>query len=124
MRIGFGRKAWAGAGVGSELEETLLFQIRVAGLPLPEREYRFDPKRRWRFDFAWPDPAVMLAVECEGGTYIFSRHVRPGGYERDLQKANTAVLRGWRVLRFTRQQIESGEAIKVVEEALGHAIWA
>lgn len=45
----------------SELEETLAFHLKAAKLPAPEREYRFDPERRWRFDFAWPDQ--MLAVE-------------------------------------------------------------
>lgn len=35
-------------------EETLLLQLRALKLPAPEREYRFHPGRRWRFDFAWP----------------------------------------------------------------------
>jgi len=49
----------------SELEATLAMHIRVNGLPEPEREYRFHPRRKWRFDAAWPD--AKLAVEVEGG---------------------------------------------------------
>jgi len=35
--------------------------------PEPVREYRFHPKRKWRFDFAWPD--CQVAVEIEGGVW-------------------------------------------------------
>ena len=48
----------------SELEELLAFQMRAAGLPEPEREYRFHEKRRYRADFAWPDHRLL--VEGEG----------------------------------------------------------
>lgn len=74
------------------------------------------PARRWRFDFAWP--AHMLAVEVDGGTYSGGRHTRGAGYERDCEKANEAVLRGWRVLRVTTQQVDSGEALAWIERAL------
>lgn len=64
-------------------------------LPLaPEREYRFHPKRRWRFDFAWP--SVKVAVEIEGR----GRHQTFTGYRADLEKYNEAVQLGWRILRF------------------------
>ena len=76
---------------------------RKLGLPAPEREYRFDPKRRWRFDFAWP--SLKLAVEIEGGVWIRGRHVRPVGYLADLEKYNRAVVLGWRVLRYAPHQI-------------------
>lgn len=83
----------------SHLEETAALLIRSAGLPEPEREYRFAPPRRWRFDFAWPERRV--AVEVEGGGWVRGRHHRPGGFTKDCEKYNAAVLRGWRVLRYT-----------------------
>ena len=48
-------------GSGSELELSLLLQLRDYGLPDQEREYIFHSPRRWRFDMAWPDR--WLAVE-------------------------------------------------------------
>ena len=35
-------------------------------IPEPEREFRFAPPRRWKFDFSWKDHKV--AVEIEGVT--------------------------------------------------------
>jgi len=100
----------------SELEATLAFHIRTAGLPEPEREYRFHPVRRWRFDFAYPDK--MIAIECEGGTWSGGRHSRGQGFEDDCIKYNTAAIMGWTVLRFTGKLINNWYAISVIEEAL------
>lgn len=91
-------------------------QCTLSGLPEPVREHRFHPVRKWRFDFAWPDR--MLAVEVEGGAFTGGRHTRGVGFQLDCQKYNAAVLSGWRVFRFTSQQVMSGEAITVVQEAL------
>lgn len=93
-----------------------MYQINMIGLPAPEREYRFNSNRRWRFDFAWVDK--KLAVECEGGIYTQGRHNRPLGFEGDCEKYNMAALEGWKVLRFTGKMIYSGEAINVIEKAL------
>ncbi len=75
--------------------------------PLPEREYRFEPSRRWRFDFAWPD--MLIAVEVEGGTRHQGRHNRHEGFENDCEKYNHAALvYGWYVLRFTSDMVKDG----------------
>lgn len=69
-----------------------------------EREYRFLPPRRWRFDFAWP--RYMVAVEIEGlGRGGLGRHQRVDGFRKDLEKYNHAAFNGWLVLRFTRDQL-------------------
>ena len=100
----------------SELEALLLLHIRAAGIPEPAQQFRFHPVRRWRADFAWPD--AMLLVEVDGATWSRGRHTRGAGFERDCEKVNAATLLGWRVLRFTRQQIESGYAVDTIEKAL------
>lgn len=82
-----------------------------------EREYRFAPPRRWRFDFAWP--SVMVALEVEGGTRNGGRHVRGAGYENDCEKYNEAVIMGWRVLRVTSSQVTSGQALRWVQQVMG-----
>lgn len=101
----------------SALEETLLGQIRLVGLPEPQREYRFWPGRRFAYDFAWPDR--MLAVEVEGAIWAGGRHTSGAGFLRDADKYNEAALRGWKVLRVTSNHIQSGEALRLIERALG-----
>jgi len=91
-------------------------QIHLAGLPPPEREYRFAPPRRWRADFAWPDDGVLL--EVEGGVHRQGRHTRGAGFEADCEKYNSAELGGWTVLRVTAKHVRSGEALAWVERAL------
>lgn len=88
------------------------------GLPLPVTEYRFHPTRRWRFDLAWVDQ--KLAVEFEGGTWVFGRHNRPAGYEADVIKYNAALLLGWRVLRFTSGMVNGDprEVVQTIRQAL------
>ncbi len=100
----------------SALEDLLERHIRLTGLPPPEREYRFHPRRRWRFDFAWP--RYMLAVEVDGGIYSRGRHVRGGGFERDAEKRNAAVIAGWRVLHFTPRLVRSGAAVQAIESLM------
>jgi len=100
------------------LERILRFHLRAAGLDdgLAE-QVRFHPTRRWRFDFAWP--AELLAVEVDGGLYVRGRHSRPGGQRGDMEKANEAILAGWRVLRVTREHLRSGEALGWIARARG-----
>jgi very-short-patch-repair endonuclease len=97
-------------------EETFALHCRAYNLS-PEREVQFDPKRKWRFDFAWPDR--KLAVEVEGGTsFGRSRHSKGEGFERDINKYNRASRMGWMILRFTTAMVIRGEAIKEVLEVL------
>lgn len=100
----------------SALEDMLILQIHGAGLPEPERELRFAPPRRWRFDLAWPDR--RLACEAEGGVYSGGRHTRGSGFEADCEKYNAATLAGWRVIRVTGKMIDDGRALALVERAL------
>jgi very-short-patch-repair endonuclease len=65
-------------------------------------ELKFYRQRRWRFDFAWPD--AQVAVEIDGGRWA------PGGgrhaSDSDREKLSAAAALGWRVLRFSTQQVE------------------
>lgn len=77
---------------------------RFAGdMPEPEREYRFHPTRKWRFDFAWP--AHLVAVEMDGGIFTSGRHVRGSQYSAGCEKRNAAVALGWRVLTYTSEHV-------------------
>lgn len=105
----------------SQLELLLAAQMEQAGVQGAETEWRFHPSRKWRFDFAFPHMIPPLAIECEGGTWSRGRHVRGKGFEGDLEKYNAAALLGWRVLRFTGDQVRDERAIEVIIQALN--IW-
>jgi hypothetical protein len=102
--------------MASDLEDTLLWMIVAADLPRPEREFRFHPTRRWRFDFAWPDR--LLAVEVMGGVWSQGRHTRGAGYTSDCQKQCEAVVRGWRILNVTGSMIQDGSALDYLTQLL------
>ena len=79
-------------------------------------EYRFCPSRRWRFDAALPQ--LQIAVEQEGGLWIQGRHNRAPGMINDMEKYNFSAMLGWRVLRYTPQQIKAGLAYRDCEQLL------
>ena len=81
-----------------------------------EREYVFHPTRRWRFDLAFLHEKV--AVECEGGGFVAGRHSRGAGLEADSAKYAEALCLGWRVLRVTPRQIQTGQAAAWIRRLL------
>lgn len=91
-------------------------QIRAAKLPAPEREFKFHPERRWRFDLAWPEK--MVAFEREGGTWQASRHTSGKGFRNDCIKYSEAAIKGWKVIRVTVDMIADGTALNLLERAL------
>lgn len=88
----------------------------AAGLQEPVSEFVFAPPRKWRFDWAWPEK--MLALEIEGGIWKQGRHNRPSGFLRDMEKYNKAACLGWRVLRCTTKEFNSGSVIALLVEAM------
>ena len=95
--------------VGQALKPVELI-CKADGLPMPEAEVRFEPTRRWRLDWAWPD--YKVAVEIEGGVWIRGRHTRAKGYIGDMEKYSQAAILGWCVIRILPQQIpQVGELV-------------
>lgn len=99
----------------SEAEERLVQELRYQKMPPHQREVRFHPTRKWRFDLAWTDR--LIAVEVEGGVFVGGHHSRGVGFTADCEKYNEAALLGWLVLRVTPNQITSGHAIHWIKEA-------
>ncbi len=93
-----------------------LQRFEWAGLPAPTPEYRFDPDRAWRVDWAWPEH--RLALEVEGGVWTRGRHTRPSGYLKDLEKYNRLAVLGWRLLRTTPDDLLTEHTAAMVREAL------
>ena len=97
----------------SDLEDTLAFQLKAVHLPFV-REYAFHPTRRWRFDLA--NVEKKLAIEVQGGIWSRGAHTTGTGVTRDIEKHNEAVRLGWMVLYATKETIEGGEALSLIEE--------
>lgn len=109
------------AKTASAIEERLTVHIRVNALPVPTREHRFHPTRMWRFDFAWPD--LKIAAECEGGVWVNGAHNRGAHFTSDCEKYNAATELGWRVFRFTGDQVVNGAAIDTLQRVIKDALW-
>jgi very-short-patch-repair endonuclease len=105
----------------SRLENELLYQMRLAGLPEPEREIKgIVPNRRYRFDFGWP--SRMILVEINGDVWRKSGHTSGVGINRDTEKCNLATLEGWKVLTVTSNQIHDGRALLWLRRAIERPI--
>lgn len=68
-------------------------------------EYRFQPERKWRFDFAMPD--VKCAIELDGGTFqnIRTGHASGVGLRQWREKNNAAMTAGWRVWHYAPEEV-------------------
>jgi very-short-patch-repair endonuclease len=95
-----------------------LLEIHLSEIPGTSwtPEHRFHPDRQWRFDFAELD--LKLAVEVDGGIYSGGRHVKGKGFQADMDKLNEATRLGWRVLRFSTNDVITGKAKMTVEAML------
>jgi len=93
-------------------------------------EYCFHESRDWRFDVAVPE--IHLGIEIEGGIHPFrnprtgqiivGRHIRGAGYQEDLDKYNAATARGWRVFRFSVEDVQFARSKTALAEWLEFAI--
>lgn len=98
----------------SALEDQFFWQLKVAGLPLPDREVTgLIPGRRFRFDFAWI--SVRLIVEIQGGTWNAGKHGRGAGIAADAEKLAEAQLAGWTIFAVTSDQVQNGKGVRWVQ---------
>lgn len=80
-----------------------------------QRVIRVGKRRIARVDFAWPDE--RLVVEVDG----FAFHADRASYRNDRRRTNELVLAGWRVLRFSWEDVVGSPDVVVdqVRRALG-----
>ena len=90
----------------------LVIQLKALKIEF-EQEFKFHPKRKWRADFHLVEK--MILVEVEGGIWSGGRHTRGKGYLGDMEKYNAATVMGYRVIRFSTEQVKSGLAIEQIE---------
>lgn len=104
---------------GATSEHLLLARQLIQAQIAFEEEFRFHPKRRWRFDFLVEKD---LVVEIDGGLWINGGHSRGKGRESDMEKGNHATLLGYRTLRFTPDQVKNGQAIGFINNVLREGV--
>lgn len=93
-----------------------LLEIHMTELRIKwQAEYKFHPTRKWRADYLL---GKSVLVEIEGGAYTQGRHTRGAGFEADCMKYNAAISLGYRLYRFTTQQVLSGKAREFLKENL------
>ncbi len=108
----------APAPEGSKLEQKFADLWVYLDGPELEREYRFSPPRRWKFDFAYP--AFLVAIELEGGVWDQGRHTRGQGYIDDCVKYNAAALLGWKVFRLATGMVTEEHVRPIAEYCMGY----
>lgn len=92
---------------------------RERGVPMPATEYKFHAKRRWRWDYAWPNAdGGGVALECDGGLFVGGAHVRGARILKTHEKLNHAAADGWRVLFCTPSTLFKPETVELVRRAL------
>ena len=97
---------------GRAVENEFAAQLDAAVIRF-EREHRFAPPRKFRFDFVLLPLCLKLAVEIDGQV-----HRIEGQWRSDREKGNLALAAGWRVFHFARDQVRSGEAVRTIRAAL------
>jgi very-short-patch-repair endonuclease len=102
----------------SEAETLLAVQLEQAGIDF-HREFEFHPSRKWRADFTIePILPARVLVEVEGGAWTGGRHVTGSGFNKDLEKYNTAAELGYTVLRFSTAMVNDGSALAQIQRVL------
>lgn len=84
------------------LEVRMARLLRAHGLPKPVFQYEVrDGGGRFvaRVDFAYPE--LKLVIEVDG----WAAHASPSALQHDLDRQNALVALGWRVLRFTWEDV-------------------
>ena len=88
----------------SALEVRAMNLLREAGLPTPVQQYPIPWReaRNGRVDLAYPSARVL--IELDGRRW----HSRSDTIDMDHKRDRAAQLAGWRVFRFTWNQLDDG----------------
>jgi very-short-patch-repair endonuclease len=96
-----------------------------------EKELIFAPPRKWRFDFYIIE--YKIAIEIDGGSFkqtyykdktgqvkshTGGRHNTAEGFIEDMEKLNTATVLGWKVLRFTPDQLYTVKTLETIKKLI------
>lgn len=96
--------------------QQMLFMAAQAKWPELESEYPANiPGRKFRIDMALP--AIGLALELDGWQW-HAKHLED--FKRDRRRQNLLVTHGWRVLRFTAEDVKKDieGCLQMIEDAI------
>ena len=111
------------------MEDLLALHLTELGLHFV-RQYAYSPPRKFRADFAvwwrWRCGRQegcrlgdrLCLIEVTGGIWTHQAHSSRSGVLKDNERLWHAFRAHWPMVRFTPQQVESGEAKAMVEAAL------
>jgi very-short-patch-repair endonuclease len=106
-------------------EDDFAFHVKAQHLPPIMRKYQFAHTlgRKWEADFAYPDRHLL--IEIDGGIWRKGggAHSHPTQILRDMEKGNDAAFLGYRVLRFTSDQVRDGHAVAFLIRILNKQGW-
>ena len=103
----------------SESEELLAIHLQELGVGFG-REVLYARGRRFRADFRlYPTAGKPILIEVQGGIYSRQAHGSVSGILKDNERLNEATIAGYRMMRFTPDQVKSGEAKQTIARVLG-----
>lgn len=82
-------------------------------------EWQFCPGRAWKADYRVEPKAFgnsSVLVEIEGAVWQQGRHTRGSGYVKDLEKYRMASALGYKLFRFTTEEVLDGTAKAFLEK--------
>jgi hypothetical protein len=102
------------SAVASRLERLGLAALVEAGLPQPVLEFPAPWDETRRLDAAYPD--VRVGIEWDSKRW----HTQVAAFENDRRRDRSALLHGWRVFRFTWEDVTNRrhEVVGTVRSAL------
>ena len=98
----------------NEAEEVLAVHLAELHLDF-HRQVLVIPTRKWLLDFTFAWKKQIYAIEVNGGKWT-GGHRRGNRVDSECDKLNEATMQGYRVLAFTREQVNSGEAKRFIKE--------
>src|SRR3972149_4788558 len=95
----------------SAIEEDMARQIKLAGLPVPQSQFKAIPGRKFAMDLAWPDRKIGLEVQG-------MVHRIKGRFKQDIEKRALLMFAGWRVLEVGGDEVRNGKALEWTKRLL------
>lgn len=98
-----------------ETEMRLLLTQSQLPMPVCQFEVRVGGELIGRVDFAWVEQRLVLEVDG------FAHHSDRSAFQRDRTRQNALIRAGWRVLRFTVEDVRlrPDEVVAEIRQALG-----
>lgn len=101
----------------NEAEELLAVHLQELEVPF-FRDFAYAEPRRFRADFMVISKGYRFLIEVQGGVYSRQAHGSIKGVLADNERLNQATLHGYRMLRFTPNEVKDGSARAFISEVL------